>query len=125
MHEVAIVQALIEQVDQEVRRAGQAGRVVALELVIGRLSGVNPDSIRFAFQLLAPETLVQDASLRIDEPQAACHCAACGAQTPIDEIVMACPICGSGQLTIEGGRDLLLQSIELEDEPPMEEQGNR
>lgn len=115
MHEVSIVQALIEQVDQEVQHAGHHGRVVGLDLVIGRLSGVNPDSIRFAFELLAPDTLVQGASLRIDEPRAVCRCTACKAQTSIDELVMACPGCGSGQVTIEGGRELVLQSIELED----------
>ena len=53
MHELSIVEALIDQVGQELDRAGQQGRVLRLELSIGRLSGVNPDSVRFAFGLLA------------------------------------------------------------------------
>ena len=39
MHELSIVEALIEQVQREVRRAGQKGRVTRLELAIGTLSG--------------------------------------------------------------------------------------
>ena len=120
MHEVSIVQALIEQVDQEVTQAGHPGRVVSLDLTIGRLSGVHPDSIRFAFELLTPSTFLEGAVLRIEEPQAVCCCKTCGVQTPIDELILECPRCGSVEVSIEGGRDLVLQSIELEDEPSAE-----
>jgi Zn finger protein HypA/HybF involved in hydrogenase expression len=36
---MSIVQALIEQVESEIERAGQTGRVTRLELAIGTLSG--------------------------------------------------------------------------------------
>jgi hydrogenase nickel incorporation protein HypA/HybF len=115
MHEVAIVQALIEQVEQEVRQSGQTGRVLRLELVIGRLSGVHPDSIRFAVEVLGPGTLVEHAQVDIVQPPAYCSCRACGAHHPIDELTLLCPQCGSPEVAIEGGTELLLQSIELED----------
>lgn len=115
MHELSIIEALIEQVEKEVRRSGQGSRVTGLELVIGRLSGVNADSLRFAFQLLAPGTVVEAAEVHITEPKAACSCRTCGASTEIDNLVVECPKCGSGDVFLEGGRDLRLQSIELED----------
>ena len=65
MHELSIVEALIDQVGQELDRAGQQGRVVRLELSIGRLSGVHGESVRFAFGLLAPGTRVENADLVI------------------------------------------------------------
>ena len=114
MHELSIVEALIEQTEREVKRAQQQGRVVRLELIIGRLSGVCCDSIRFAFDLLAPGTLVEGATVDIAEPSATCHCQQCDARTEVEEITVNCPKCGSGQVVIEGGRDLVLQSIELE-----------
>ncbi len=114
MHEMSIVQALIEQVEAEVEKSGQSGRVVGLDLVIGRLSGVNADSIRFAYEVLAPGTVLEGATLRISEPTAYSDCRACGARQAIDELTMYCPRCGSGDIVIDGGRDLLLQSIELE-----------
>ena len=114
MHELSIVQTLIEQVEQEVQRSGQEGQVTRLELVIGRLSGVNSDSIRFALQMLTPGTLLEAAEVHITEPKARCCCRACGARSEIDEFVVECPACGNADLFIEGGRDLILQSIELE-----------
>ena len=116
MHEMSIVQALIEQVGSEVEKSGQRGRVVGLDLVVGRLSGVHADSVRFAFELLAPGTMLDGAALHIAEPLATSHCQICGVDTPVEELVMRCLACGSEQITITGGQDLLLQTIELEDE---------
>jgi hydrogenase nickel incorporation protein HypA/HybF len=115
MHELSIVEALIEQVDQEVRRSGHQGRITSLQLVIGRLSGVNADSVRFAFEMLAPGTAVAEAALNITEPAARSHCRACGQIAEIDEISAQCPKCGSLELAIEGGQELILESIELEE----------
>lgn len=116
MHEISIVQALIEHVEEAVREAGQSGRVMCLDLVIGRLSGVNADSIRFAFEMLAPDTRVASARLNIEEPPAVACCRTCGVRTPIQELVDRCPACGSPDISIEEGRDLLLRSIEVDEE---------
>ena len=78
MHELAIVEALIEQVQREVRRAGQKGRVTRLELAIGSLSGVHCDSVRFAFDLLAPRNGGRRGEGRIQQPRAVSCCRACG-----------------------------------------------
>jgi hydrogenase nickel incorporation protein HypA/HybF len=115
MHELSIAEALIEQVQREVRRAGQKGPVMRLELAIGRLSGVHCDSLRFAFELVSPGTLVEGAKLDIIEPRAVCRCRRCGVAQEIDELVVECPHCHSREISIESGRDLTLQSIELAD----------
>ena len=116
MHEVSIVEALIDQVEGEVARAGASGKVTRLALSIGRLSGVQPDSIRFAFQLLSPGTITEGADLEIEEPGAICVCAACGARTPISELCAACPACDSPSVSLEGGQEMLLQTIDIDDE---------
>jgi hydrogenase nickel incorporation protein HypA/HybF len=114
MHEISIVEALIGQVAAEVARAGCAGRVSRVDLSIGRLSGANADSVRFAFGLLAPGTVAEGAEIVIDEPKAVCRCRACQAETEIDDLVAECPRCASGEIAIEGGREMVLQSIEVE-----------
>ena len=114
MHEMSIVEALIEQVDHELHRAGQEGHVVEIHLAVGRLSGVHSGSLRFAFELLSPGSVVEGAQLNITEPRAACRCRDCNHTEPIDEMVAQCPKCGSGNVLIEGGRELTLDSIELE-----------
>ena len=118
MHELSIVDALIEQVRGEVDRSGHGGQVTRVELSIGRLSGVNADAVRFAFQMLSPGTLLEAAALVIAEPKAVSRCADCGARVEIDELAAQCPNCGSRNVVIEGGQELLLQTIELEEGPP-------
>jgi hydrogenase nickel incorporation protein HypA/HybF len=115
MHEMSIVQALIEQVESEIERAGQTGRVTRLELAIGTLSGVHADSIRFAFELMSPGTVVQGARLVISQPAPQLDCHQCGTVHQIPDLVMACPLCGSTDITIQGGTELLLQSIDLDE----------
>ena len=112
---MSIVQSLIDQVETEVDKAGHAGRVRAVDLVVGRLSGAHADAIRFAYQVLAPGTILDGAELQIHQTQAVLHCRTCGAHHPIAELEIRCGSCGSSDTTIEGGQELLLQSIELEE----------
>ncbi|OHB71329.1 MAG: hydrogenase maturation nickel metallochaperone HypA [Planctomycetes bacterium RBG_13_63_9] len=116
MHEVSLVEMLIQQVGSEVDRCGHTGRVVRLELAVGPFSGVHGDSLRFAFELLSPGTLVEGAEMEITKPRAICRCGVCDAQAEIDEPVVRCPECHAENIVIEGGRELILQSIELEDD---------
>ena len=51
----------------------------------------------------------------IREPPAISRCRQCGASTEIAEMVIDCPQCGSPEIVIEEGRELLLESIEIED----------
>ncbi len=115
MHELSIVEALIEQVEREVADAGQTGRISRLELVIGKLSGVSCDAVRFAFELLSADTPLEGAEVHIAEPPAVCVCRDCNERTEIDQLVIECPECESRNIAIEGGRELLLQSIEIEE----------
>ncbi len=115
MHELSIVETLIAQVEKEVSESQHQGQVVRLNLVIGRLSGVNADSIRFAFELLTPDTTLAAAELTIEEPRAVCRCEDCMTEAEIEEIVASCPVCDSQHVTIVGGQDLMLESIELEE----------
>jgi len=115
MHELSIAEALIEQVGTELDRAGQNRAVKRLELAVGRLSGVHCDCLRFAFNLLSPGTPAEGAELSIRQPPAISRCRQCGAALEILEMVVDCPQCGSLEIVIEEGRELLLESIEIED----------
>jgi len=44
-----------------------------------------------------------------------CQCRGCGARQTIEDLVAACPQCGSSEISIEEGRELLLRSIELDE----------
>ena len=115
MHEAAIAEELISAALAQLARSGARGRVLRLEVAVGRLSGVSPEALRFAFEQLAPGTPVAGAALEIAEPPAQCRCKECGKQTATGALFGGCPACGSSAVSIAGGRELLLQAIEVED----------
>lgn len=116
MHEVALVEALLESVHEQLRDSGIVGRVRRLEVVIGPLSGVVPEAFQFAFDVLAPESLGAGCELIIHTKPALCRCRECGAVTELAELSYFCSQCGSQSIQLEGGRELLLQSIEVDEE---------
>ena len=116
MHELSIVDAVLDQVQEEVRQSGAGGRVTRLELVIGRLSGVNPDSIRFAFELLAPGTVVEGAEIRIREPESSSLAVLVESAAKSRTSPLSVPSAQSSDVAIEGGQELLLETIEVEEE---------
>lgn len=117
MHELSIAEAILQQVHDVLRQSGHSGRVTRVDLAIGVLSGVCADSVRFALGLLTQGTDLARAQFCIRQPQAECVCAQCGQRTPTEDVVLACPACGSPHIAIQGGRELVLESIEVEENP--------
>lgn len=115
MHEFSIAEAVIEQVTEEIKRAGSNGRVRQVSLAIGRLSGVHVESLRFAFEALAPDSPIDGAELVIRQPRATGHCQDCGAKFETDDYFAACHQCAGGNVQIEGGREMVLESIDVDD----------
>lgn len=115
MHEAAVAEELIAAAQAQLARHGVQGRVLRLEVTVGRLSGVSAEALRFAFERLAPGTPVAGARLDIAEPPAWRRCRRCGDRSRTDELFGVCPACGSDEVTVEGGHELLLQTLEVED----------
>ena len=115
MHELGLIQEIIGLAEQELSRAGCVSKVTKITLKVGKLSGASPEALRFAFDVVAPSTRLAGAHLQIVEPQPTCHCDSCGLIAEIDEVLFACPSCGSSDIEIHGGRDLNLESIDVED----------
>jgi len=112
MHELSIAQSLITQIEDAARDAG-GGIVVSARIVVGGLSGVDAEALRFAFPIAAEGTRIADARLDIEADPAIIACNSCGARTTPDFPFPVCMDCESVDVTIEGGQHLLLASIEL------------
>ena len=115
MHELGLIQEMISLAEEELSRAGCVSKVTKITLKVGKLSGASPEALRFAFDVIAPSTRLAGAHLLIVEPQPTCHCPSCGLSTEIDELLFACPSCGNTDIEIHSGRDLYLESIDVED----------
>lgn len=117
MHELGLVESAMETVLRHAaeRRAAQVNRVV---LRIGSLAGVEPEALRFAFDVVTRGTIAEGAELEIEAVEAESFCAECRQTfTPEGGVVFICPRCGSLSGELRHGRELELARIELTPTP--------
>lgn len=117
MHELSIATAVIDEVAKHVAAAG-GGRVLAITLRIGRLSCVQEGALRLSFELASADTELSGARLEIIDVPVRIWCPACGAEQELPGVQsLACPECGRLSGDIRAGRELDLESIEMEPLP--------
>ena len=89
--------------------------VKRVNLQVGRLSAVVPESLVFCFEIVARGTPLEGAELAIEEVPVVACCNDCGARWTVKEAAFCCEECGSGSLHLLSGRELLITSIEVPD----------
>ena len=112
MHELSIAESVVSIA----RRHAGGWRVYRVELKVGHLRQVVPSALQFAFELLSSGTELEGAELLIEEVPPRGRCRACGADTTMSGFPLQCGTCGALNLTLLAGEELLLESLELEEE---------
>jgi hydrogenase nickel incorporation protein HypA/HybF len=112
MHELSIAEAIVAIAGDHA--AGR--RVLAVDVKVGALRQVVPDALEFAFELTIHGSSLEGAELRIESVPANGRCLDCGASSELDAFPFACAECGSVDLELMGGEELLVESIEVDDE---------
>jgi hydrogenase nickel incorporation protein HypA/HybF len=113
MHELAIADAIVQ-----ICCAHARGRTVTkVEVKVGHLRQVVPDSLAFAFDLVASGTLVDGAELEIEQVPARVMCNACGAETEIGWFPLACARCGGVDVEVVAGEECHVEALELDEVP--------
>jgi hydrogenase nickel incorporation protein HypA/HybF len=113
MHEVSIMAEAVRLADNAAASAG-APRVVKLHLRIGTLSGVVPDALRFAFDVVSRDTRVAGATLEIETVPAIGWCTACQAEFSGADFVNECPRCHQVSGELRRGREMEIAAVELD-----------
>ena len=111
MHELSLMTRLLEVAVS----AAEGSPICALRVRVGPLSGIVTDSLRFAFEALAPGTPAEGATLDIEESTPTFHCPNCHASYPTPVGSYQCPACGSTDGELQGGNEFELISIEVPD----------
>jgi hydrogenase nickel incorporation protein HypA/HybF len=113
MHELAITRSLLEIA---LDKAGQAKatRIGSIRLRIGRLSGYVPEAVEQNFRMLTPGTLAEGAALELEWMPLRCRCRQCGREHDATPEDCSCPGCGAADFTITGGREMFIESMEVE-----------
>ena len=117
MHELAVAQALVEQVDALIDQHG-ATEASLIRVCIGPLSGVVPELLAQAFPLAAAGKRMERAILDFTRSAITVHCQACGEDSVAEMNRLICGHCGDWHTQVISGDELLLESVELETSPP-------
>lgn len=114
MHETAIAQSLIDLMVREAESAG-GGRIAAARLVLGEMSGVDEETLRFAFDVCTRGTIAEGCRLDVERVPVRLRCRACGAEGA-DDPFLPCGTCGAVGYEMLSGRELRLASLDLDDD---------
>jgi hydrogenase nickel incorporation protein HypA/HybF len=113
MHELALADAIVQ-----ICRDHARGRTVTkVEVKVGFLRQVVPDSLAFAFELVASGTEIEGAELAIEQVPARVACNACGAETTIEWFPLACAQCGGLDVELIAGEECHVEALELGETP--------
>ncbi len=112
MHEMSLCQGLMEIIEAE--RAQRGFRSVSrVRLSIGALANVEPEALRFGFEVATRGTAAEGAQLAFDMVPATVWCMTCGDTREIAARGDACPHCGGAQLILQSGEEMRLAELEV------------
>jgi len=113
MHEIGLCESIMEAVEQ--RAAGR--RVSGVCVRVGTLQRVWKPAFDQAFEMVAAGTVAEGATVDLVVLPVRSTCRACGAAAESEDVPLACAACGGTDLHVEGGDELMLESIRVDREP--------
>jgi hydrogenase nickel incorporation protein HypA/HybF len=108
MHELGMCEAVIDTVE----RRAQGRRVRQVRLRVGTLHRVVPEAFEQAFEMASMGSVAHGASVDLVVMPVRAACVSCGVESQSNDVVTVCPTCGSIEVEIVGGDELMLESLE-------------
>ena len=112
MHEVSLGEAILDAVER--RAAGRKVRRVKVR--VGTLHRVVGPALDQGFMMVSEGSVAEGAVLEMVTMPVTVTCRSCGEHHHSEEMAFECLACGSPEVSYEGGEELILESLELEDE---------
>jgi hydrogenase nickel incorporation protein HypA/HybF len=112
MHEVGMMQNLMDSVIERAKQEG-AEHIRLVQMRVGEASGVVPESLELAFDVVKKGTIAEDAHLQIDRVPTVCYCAHCDAEFAPADLLNECPQCHQISTAIRHGKEFELEFLEV------------
>jgi hydrogenase nickel incorporation protein HypA/HybF len=112
MHELSLSSAIVNTVVKHAQ-----GRPVSLvNMRVGALRQVVPDTLDFYFGFVAQGTVCEGARLEQELIPGRLRCAVCAREWEIELPIFMCPGCGgAGRVEVASGDEFEVESIEVEE----------
>ena len=121
MHEFSVTSQIVQSVLAEAEKRG-AKKVTEVHLVVGKLTFLGLDQVRFAYEALIKGTIMEGSRLAIAEQEGIVKCSHCGYEggfkyedDPLYHMpvpTLKCPKCGN-VVSIVAGKECTIKSIKM------------
>ena len=114
MHELPVTQSILNIALTESEKY-HAKRVTKIKISIGVMAGMMPECIQEYFNIISEGTIAEKAELIFQIVPATFECQDCGAVFSSNRIRFRCESCNSNRVKLLGGKEFLVDSIDIED----------
>ena len=113
MHELPATQSILEIALRHAEQAN-AKKITDIHLIIGELATMVDDSIQFYWDIIAKDTIAENATLHFRRIPAEFQCMNCFGKYHPTEGEIKCPTCGSFGAKIIAGEEFSLEAIDVD-----------
>jgi len=119
MHEFSVMSQIVDSILDEAKKR-DAKRIEQVDLEIGEYTMLGHEQMRFAFEILSKDTILQGAKLNVTSRpgRVRCSCGYEGSPSASEDSphkvvpILECPKCG-GAASIVEGRECTIRNIRL------------
>jgi hydrogenase nickel incorporation protein HypA/HybF len=104
---------MIEQIEESLKKE-TFNSVNAINIKIGKISGIDPSSFDFCFESSIKGTILEGSKLNIDVIPYKIKCNKCSKEEILDDFSHVCPSCLSTDIKILTGQELKIINLEVE-----------
>jgi len=117
MHELSICQSLVNTILEEMNKHGGEGvKLVRARVKMGKLHQIVPEMLEQAYHVLIKDTVADGSVLDVEHVPVVLKCGKCGWQGEMQEMFFRCGSCGSTEVDVVSGKEMSLETIEVERE---------
>jgi hydrogenase nickel incorporation protein HypA/HybF len=110
MHELSLLWSVREILEQNALTQ-KFNKVTRVTLEIGKLSNVEPDALRFCFDVVMKDSLAEDAELIISELDGLGICQQCQQQVKMESLYDLCVYCGCYSVKLIQGAEMKIKDL--------------
>jgi hydrogenase nickel incorporation protein HypA/HybF len=115
MHELSIVQSVVTTVT-EAMTAHRGVQIRSVRLKVGALSGVVEGALQFGYGIATEGTMLEGSRLTVAHMPVVIYCKPCGELRELPGVQsFRCPVCNTPSGDIRQGRELEIESVEIEE----------
>ena len=115
MHETGLALEIAEIAMETLKNCPGPCKAESLHLKVGRWSGVEPETLAFALEVVCHGTELEGVRAEIEVVEPTFICSACGECFSPETRFDSCPKCGGAPGKMTGGDEFILTHIEVED----------